>query len=180
MADMIDLGQRDIAALARAARALPADLRAQFRLDVNREVVSPVAREVQAVAGRSSIAAVRAFRSRGVAVRPGEEPTLVVGGPEGYAGKAKMRTIAQGAEYGGGKRETTYSRKGRKRGRSRGGPHSVTRHTTRQFAGPGVTTQQGTRGRFVWPTLVKRAPEMTEAYLKIVERTVEKVMLRGQ
>lgn len=173
--EVITLDNATIAMAARAARALPKELRAEFRTAVNREVVAPVAREVQAVAGRSAIPVVRAFRNRGVAVKPGEEPTLVVGGPETYAGRARMRTVAYGAEFGGGDRVTTYTRKGRKVGRKRGAAHSVTRHTTRQF-GP----HQGKTGRFVYPTLVKAVPQMTEAYLRIVERVTEEVWSRGK
>jgi hypothetical protein len=173
--EVVTLDSRSIAQAARAARALPAELRAEFRLSVNREVVAPVAREVQAVAGRSAISAVRAFRTRGVAVKPGEEPTLVVGGPETYAGKARMRTIAYGAEFGGGAKVSTYTRKGRRTGRRRGASHTVTRHTTRQF-GP----HTGRDGRFVFPTLIKAVPQMTEAYLRIVERVTEEVWSRGK
>jgi hypothetical protein len=139
-------------------------------MSVNREVAAPAAREVQAVAARSSVKVVRAFRSKGVAVKPGEEPTLVFGGPETYAGKARMRTVVQGAEYGGGKRRTTYTRRGRKRGRSRGASHTVhDRRTTVQFGGPVRD------GRFIRPTLVKQAPVMQDAFLRILARVTEDV-----
>jgi hypothetical protein len=168
----VTLNAGGIAMAVRAARALPKELRAEFRTSVNREVVAPVAREIQAVAGRSAIKPVRAFRNRGVAVKPGEEPTLVVGGPEPY-GRTRMRTIAHGAEFGGGYGKTTYTRKGRKAGRRRGPSHQVTRATTVEFG------RRVADGRFVYPTLRRRVPEMTEAFLGIVERVTEEVWSRG-
>jgi hypothetical protein len=172
--EVITLDDRTIAQAVRSARALPRELRQQFRTSVNREVVAPVAREVQVVAGRSTVKAVRAFRNRGVAVKPGEEPTLVVGGPEPYAGRAKMRTIAFGAEFGGSYRHTEYRRRGRRTGRRRGASHTVDRAVTTQFG-----TRHDNDGRFVYPTLRKRVPEMTEAFLRIVERVTEEVWTRG-
>jgi hypothetical protein len=163
---------KELSVAVRAARALPRELRAEFRTSVNREVAGPAARAIQAAAARQSVPAARAFRSRGVAVKPSEEPIVVVGGPESY-GRTRMRSIAYGAEFGGGKRVTTYSRKGRKRGRSRSGPHQVTRRTTVQFGPP------AREGRFVFPTLVKRAPEMTDAFLKIVARVTDDVWGRA-
>jgi hypothetical protein len=166
------LTPRELAVAVRAARALPRELRAEFRTSVNREVAGPAAREVQAVAGRQSVPAARAFRNRGVAVKPSEEPILVVGGPESY-GRTRMRSIAYGAEFGGGKRRSTYTRKGRKRGRSRSGPHQVTRRTTVGFGPPARA------GRFVFPTLIKRAPEMSDAFLRIVARVTDEVWGRA-
>jgi hypothetical protein len=166
------MDERQIKAAVRAARALPKELRAEFRMAVNREVAAPAAREVQAVAARSPYPVVRAFRSRGVAVKPGEEPTLVFGGPETYAGRARMRTVVHGAEFGGGKKRTTYTRRGRKKGRSRGGTHTVhNRRTTVQFGPP-----PGYRkGRFIHPTLQKQAPVMQEAFLRILTRVTDQV-----
>jgi hypothetical protein len=173
VSEFVTFTERDVKSAVRAARALPADLRRALVRDVSRQVVSPVARQVQIAAGRSSVHATRAFRSRGVLVKPGEEPTLVVGGPEAY-GRTTMRRIAQGAEWGGGAKRTTYSRKGRKVGRKRSGSHQVTRRTTAQFGGP------EREGRFVRPTMLREVPKMTEAYLAIIARVTEEVWDRGR
>lgn len=163
------LDDRTIGKAIRAARSLPRELRAELRTSMNREVAAPVARQIQAAAGREALPVVQAFRNRGVAVKPGEEPTIVVGGPEPY-GHGRMRNQAFGAEYGGGKRESTYTRKGRKRGRRRGAAHTVNdRRTTRHYGGP----VKG--GRFVGPTLRREAPAMQEAFLRVLARVTDDV-----
>lgn len=155
------------------ARRLPADLRNAMKTEVNRKVVAPLAREVQAVAGKSAITPVRAFRNRGVFVKPGEKPVLVVGGPEPY-GRTTMKTIAGGAEWGGSNRHTTYQRKGRKVGRKRGAPHSVTRRTTREFG------KRSVDGRFVYPTFKRMWPVIQDQYLAILQKVVSESAERPQ
>jgi hypothetical protein len=164
------IDERAVKQAVRAARALPKELRAELRMSMNREVAAPAAREVQAVAARSPYKVVRAFRNRGVSVKPGEEPTLVFGGPETYAGRARMRTVVHGAEHGGGKRRTTYQRRGARRGRRRGESHTVhNRRTTVQFGPPSRT------GRFIGPTLQAQAPVMQAAFLRVLERATDQL-----
>ena len=154
-----------------AARGLPPELRNALKLDVNRKVVAPVAKEVQAVAGMSAVRAANAFRSRGVLVKPGEKPILVVGGPESY-GRTTMRKIVGGAEWGGSNAHTTYSMKGRRSGRRRSGAHMVRRRTTRGFG-----TMQS-EGRFVTPTVKRMIPTVIDAYVDILKGAIE-VSRRG-
>ena len=149
-----------------AARGLPPALRNALKLDVNTKVVSPVAKEVQAVAGSSAIKAVNAFKSKGVLVKPGEKPILVVGGPESY-GRTTMRTIAGGAEWGGSNRHTTYPMKGRRTGRGRHNAHWVRRRVTREFG------TQVADGRFVHPTITRMLPVVMDAYVAILQGAVE-------
>lgn len=167
MTEHLAIDRADLDSALRAARNLPKELRADLKSRVGREVVSPVAKQVQLAAGASTLNVVRAFRSRGVAVKPGEEPMLVVGGTEPFGTKANMRRIAAGAEFGTYRTRTSYQRKGRKRkGRARGATHGVSRDA-------GV--QMGNRvpdGRFVFPTMLREAPRMADSFVTILDDIV--------
>jgi hypothetical protein len=172
--DVLDVDARALSAAVRAARNLPADLRAELRRRTAREVVAPVARQVQLAAGASGDPFARLFRSRGVTVRPGDEPILVVGGPERIGDHGgTLRAVVKGAEFGGGRAFTTYLR--RSRGTRRRAPRDkrVRRRATVEF---GPATRDGT---FVYPTILREVPATLDRYARILADVADKVTGHG-
>jgi hypothetical protein len=132
---------------------------------MDREVASPVAKQVQLAAGAAGNPFARLFRSQGVVVKPNQEnATIVVGGPSGVGTHGgTLRKIVHGAEFGGGHAKTLYWRKG----------HRVKRSTTVGF-GP-----RSTDGRFVFPTVRREIPRMQAAFVVIVARAADRMKSYG-
>lgn len=135
---------RQIEQISRALRRMPAASRA-YMDDEMRKTGDAIARQIDRNAGsvpKPGGRYARALRNGGIKVQPGRgdlKITIGGGGPSGI-GRLTMRQIVAGAEFGGGKRLTTYTQ------RRRTGAVRVTRHTTRQFGRPAK------EGRFIYPT----------------------------
>ena len=149
----------------RVIRFGPSAVRAAMRTRVADEVVSPVAHEVMAVAATESNHLVNQFGSRGVTVRKGEKPVLVVGGTSGVGTHGgNLRAIVHGAEFGGSNARHLYAR------RSGKGGSVVKRRTTVEF---GTTGQFRETGRFIYPTITALMPQIIERYKRIVLDALE-------
>lgn len=179
MTDSLAVTSAQLRDVARAVRRMPYALRVELRGSVAREVATPVARQVSLAAGASDNAFARAFRSRGVSVKPGTDtPQVVIGGPEPFGSHGgRMRSIAGGAEFGGSRARSTYTRRRARGGRiRRGGSGTV---IVRRATTVGFGRAPGREGRFLFPTFRRELPRMGEAYLRILERIADKLAAQG-
>lgn len=178
MTDSLAVTSAQLRDVARAVRRMPYALRVELRGSVAREVATPVARQVSLAAGASDNAFARAFRSRGVSVKPGTDtPQVVIGGPEPFGSHGgRMRSIAGGAEFGGSRARSTYTRRRSRGGRRRGGSGTV---IVRRATTVGFGAAPGREGRFLFPTFRRELPRMGEAYLRILERLAGKLAAEG-
>jgi hypothetical protein len=170
----LTIDTRALRTIQAGVRRLPYDLRRELRGSVAREVATPVARQVSLAAGASGNPFARAFRSQGVAVKPSTDtPEIVVGGPAPFGGhRGTMRKIAGGAEFGGSRKHTTYTRKRSRGGRRRGGSGTV---IVRRATTVGFGRAPGGEGRFVFPTFRRELPRMGAAYLVILGRIADRL-----
>jgi hypothetical protein len=157
---------RDCRAVAKAMRALPAEVKKELQSELKDKVAEPLAAKVaQAARGKWA----RPL-SLSVKVRAGVDPTIVVGGTRSLvSGGATGRQLIFGTEFGGGNRVSTVNRPPGKRGRVARGERGTNgrgvykRHTTKQFS-PATP--------FVFETVEANAEWAVEQFAEIVMRKV--------
>lgn len=143
----------------RQLRRMPADLRKQLAADVQPQIAEPLADKIAA----SFVGPWAAPLAISTKARKLADPTIIVGGSRRVvSGGASARQLVYGAQFGGGTRVSTVSR------RTRGG--KATRyhtHTTRQFAGRGRAT--------IFTTIRDQAAWALDRFAGIVDRVLSEV-----
>ena len=146
--------RREVNAAARGLRALPDDVRKEFRARARQELAEPLVRDIQAAAPQPWAEPIR----RAVTAMGGAKPSVKLGsGVRPVAsGGARGRDLIPGVEWGGSTRKV---------------------RVTRQLKGGGTTTYMvaATQGfvrhqkPFVYRAVAASRDEMKEAYLRMVD-----------
>lgn len=138
----------------RQLRRLPADLRRGLASDVQPLVAVPLAAKIaDTFTGPWAPALATATKARKVA-----DPTIIVGGARRVVtGGASARDLVYGAQWGGGKRIGTVTR------RTRRGSTSYRARTTAQFRAPHET---------IFPTIRAQGGWVLDQFAEIVARVL--------
>jgi hypothetical protein len=147
-------------AFVRDLRRAPKEIQREIKQRGKREVAAPAAKAIRTAAvgtyGRATARSVKPGTGLVPVVRGGGATVSTIHG-------IRSGQLFPGSEFGGGSRVRTYTRR---RPKGVGKPHSVTRHTTRQF-GP----HTGRQGRWFYPAAERQfgSAQFARAWLGIVE-----------
>lgn len=166
----------------RALRRLPKDVKAATRTRVTEDVARPLAAKISSAAS-GPYAAVLA---PAVKVKADLTPVIRIGGARKVvSGKASVRQLLYGTEWGGGKRvanvnrQSRSNRPGKRRGRVSAAERAAQAAAGRTIYKRNTTMQFRTPHPFIYPTIESNREATFAAYGRLLDEVLQGVISGG-